>query len=123
VESIQADYGANTRLLQERMAEYALGAVQGKVERCVYLTFLLNVTRDCDCISQVDSPLFPDLGLLGSRDPVAVDQAACDLVLERTGRSIQAWCGRDLDPRWQLEHGEAIGLGQRGYTLRTLAGL
>ena len=120
LEVIHGDYGASTRLLQERMAEYALGAVQGKQDHCAYLTFLLNVTRNCDCIGQVEPPLFPDIGLLAARDPVAIDQAACDLIVERTGRPIAEWCGRTLDPTWQLAHGEAIGLGSRQYSLTTL---
>jgi uncharacterized Fe-S center protein len=121
LEGIRADYGASTRLLQERIAEYALGAVQGKQERCAYLTSLIGVTRNCDCLGEAEPPLFPDLGFLGGTDPVAVDQAACDLVTERTGRPIQDWCDRDLDPRWQLAHGEAIGLGSRRYALHELA--
>ncbi|MFH1845895.1 MAG: DUF362 domain-containing protein [bacterium] len=120
-EAIQADYSANSRLLQERMAEFALGVVQGKTDLVVYLTFLLRVTRDCDCIAKEEPTLFPDIGLLAASDPVAIDQAACDLVTERTGRPIEVWCGRDLDPSWQLAHGEAIGLGSRRYTLRELS--
>jgi len=117
-EAIQADYGANSRLLQERMAEYALGVVQGKADLVVYLSFLLRVTRNCDCIAKEEPTLFPDIGLLASSDPVAIDQAACDLVAERTGQPIEVWCGRDLDPTWQLAHGETIGLGSRQYALR-----
>jgi len=51
---------------------------------------------------------------------VAIDQAACDLVLAETGRSIQEICRRDLDPEWQLAHGESIGLGTRRYRLTEL---
>jgi uncharacterized Fe-S center protein len=120
MEGIRADYGAGTRLLQERIAEYALGVVQGKSGRCAYLTSLIGVTRNCDCLGQAEPPLFPDLGFLAAHDPVAIDQAACDLVRERTGRPIQDWCERDLDPRWQLAHGEAIGLGSRRYELHEL---
>jgi uncharacterized Fe-S center protein len=120
MEGIRADYSAQTRLLQERIAEFALGVVQGKAERCGYLTFLMNVTRNCDCIGEVEKPLFPDLGILAGRDPVAIDQAACDLIREKTGKSIEVWCERDLDPAWQLQHGEAIGLGSRTYRLQVL---
>jgi uncharacterized Fe-S center protein len=121
LEGIRADYGAQTRLLQERIAEFALGVVQGKQDRCAYLNFLVNVTRNCDCMGVPEKPLFPDIGILAGHDPVAIDQAACDLVQERTGRPIQAWCERTLDPRWQLVHGERIGLGSRRYRLRVPA--
>jgi uncharacterized Fe-S center protein len=120
LEGIKADYSANTRLLQERIAEHALGVVTGKTEYCVYLTSLLRVTRNCDCIGQAEPPLFDDIGILAGTDPVAIDQAAFDLVAEQTGKSIQEWCERDLNPTWQLAHGEAIGLGSRQYRLTTL---
>jgi uncharacterized Fe-S center protein len=80
----------------------------------------MNVTRNCDCIGEVEKPLFPNLGILAGRDPVAIDQAACDLIREKTGKSIEVWCERDLDPAWQLQHGEAIGLGSRTYRLQVL---
>lgn len=121
LEAVRADYGAHTRALQERIAEHALGALHGKAGRLACVTFLLNVTANCDCLGFAEPPLFPDLGLLASVDPVAADQAACDLVRERTGRPIHAWCGRDLDPRWQLEHAEALGVGSRRYRLRELS--
>ena len=120
-EGIQADYGAGTRLLQERMAEHALGVVQGKQEYCLHYNFLMKVTPNCDCLGQNEPPLFGDIGILASADPVAVDQATCDMVVERTGKPIHQWCRRDLDPTWQLAHGEAIGLGSRQYTLTELA--
>jgi uncharacterized Fe-S center protein len=121
MEGIDADYGAHTQLLQERMTEYALGAVKGKEGRCAYITFLVKVTRDCDCLGKTEPALFPDIGLVGGADPVAVDQAACDLVVEHTGRPIHEHCGRTLDPRFQLAHGEAIGLGSRTYRLHRVA--
>jgi len=119
-EGIRADYGAGTKLLQERIAEHALGVVQGKAGLCAHLSFLMKVTPNCDCLGQPEPALFTDIGILASEDPVAIDQAACDLVIERTGKPIHHWCGRELDPDWQLAHSEAIGLGTRRYELREL---
>ncbi len=116
-EAIRGDYDAGTRLLQERMVEHAVGAVAGFAGRCAYLTFLVKVTANCDCIGQDEPPLFPDIGLLAAADPVAIDQAACDLVAAETGRPINSWCHQQLDPRWQLRHAEALGLGSRRYDL------
>lgn len=38
------------------------------------------MTPDCDCASWSDMPLVPDVGILASTDPVALDQACFDLV-------------------------------------------
>ncbi len=64
----------------ERITEYAYGAVKNKEGKVVYINFLLNVTPDCDCAPWSDSPLVPDLGILASTDPVALDKACHDLV-------------------------------------------
>ncbi len=120
-EAIRRDHAAHTRLLQERMAEHALGAVSGKLDRLACLTFLLRVTSGDGGFHPPGPPLFPDLGLMAASDPVAADQACCDLVARRTGRSLEAWCGLDYAPQWQLAHGEAIGLGSRHYRLREVA--
>ena len=66
----------------ERMAEYAYGAVKGKEGRICYLNFLLNVTPQCDCAGWSEPAIVPDLGILASEDPVALDTACFDLVKE-----------------------------------------
>jgi len=69
----------------ERLTEYALGAISGKKDRVGFFNFLLNITPDCDCVPWSDAPLVPDIGILASRDPVAIDQASFDLVNSQTG--------------------------------------
>ena len=59
----------------------------------------------------------PDLGILASTDPVAVDQAAADLVNKAHGSDLfeEMWPGKSYTA--QFAHGEAIGLGSRSYDL------
>ena len=129
--AISLDWVTELPLFMERMTEYAYGAVQGKSGRTCYINFVLNVTPDCDCAGWSDAPLVPDLGILASHDPVAIDQACYDLVTQ--AQSINGCAcgheqqGRGLDKfahRWdktcgtvQLTYGEAIGLGSRKYEL------
>ena len=73
-------------------------------------------------------PLVPDLGILASTDPVALDQACFDLVskapslvsglpaAEITDKFTARWpntCGTV-----QLTYGESLGLGSREYKLK-----
>jgi uncharacterized protein len=112
------------------MAEFALGALAGKEGKFLGVSFALNVTPDCDCFPWSDAALVPDVGILAGTDPVALDQAAYDLVnsqeglpgtaLGRRGRGAPdkfAAVHRGLDPTVQLAHGEAVGLGTREYEL------
>lgn len=126
--AIGIDYATEMEPFVERIAEYAYGAVKGKKKIC-YLNFVLNVTPDCDCVSWSDLPLVPDVGILASADPVALDQACFDLVEQapRLGRK-KAKPGVDtFTARWpetrgivQLIHAETLGLGSRQYTLKKI---
>ena len=71
----------------QRMAEYASGALVGKKEKVLYLSFVLSVTPDCDCVPWSEAPIVPDIGFLASLDPVAIDTAAYDLITAEYGLS------------------------------------
>lgn len=120
MEGIRPDMAAGSPLFQERVAEHALGVVADKPNRCAYLNFLLGVTRNDAGVGQTEPVLFPDIGILASTDPVAVDQATLDLITKVTGRSLAEWVSDQPDPEPQLAHAERIGLGRRRYELRTV---
>jgi len=62
-------------------------------------------------------PIVPDIGLLASTDPVAVDRASVDLILGRSGGTDVFRKGYDIDWSRQLAHAENIGLGMNRYEL------
>lgn len=114
----------------ECLTEYAYGAVKGKEGRVGYINFLLKITPDCDCVPWSDAPIVPDIGILASTDPVALDQASYDLVNRQKGLISSSLhfnheAGADkfrgispmVDGTHQLKYGEKIGLGSREYKL------
>ncbi|HOZ36390.1 MAG TPA: DUF362 domain-containing protein [bacterium] len=108
--AINVPWGGTTKeTFQERLAEYALAAVAGR--QCFYLNFLMNITEKCDCHDQPMPILTPDIGILLSSDPVAIDQASYDLVTKQYPEFAE-FGGLE-----QLSHGEEIGLGSRQYNL------
>ena len=126
--AIVIDWATEMEPFMERMAEYAYGTVKGRSRRVCYINFVLNVTPDCDCVAWSDMPLVPDVGILASSDPVALDQACLDLVNNAPclcASTQEKKQGQDIfTARWphtrgtvQLRHGEAIGLGNRAYEL------
>lgn len=102
--------------LQEKMAEYAYAVHSLFGERAAYLNFALNITKDCDCMARAQKPVVADIGLLASSDPLALDKASIDLVLERAGGDVFRK-GYDIDWSVQLNHGSRIGLGSLDYEL------
>ncbi|WOF17015.1 DUF362 domain-containing protein [Methanoplanus sp. FWC-SCC4] len=114
----------------ERLSEYALGAVLGKEKKIYYINFVINVTPHCDCASWSDPVIVPDIGILASDDPVAIDAASRDLVNAQRGimhthlhsnfeegedKFKGTWEYTNGDR--QLEYGQEIGLGSMDYEL------
>jgi len=107
--------------LQKRIAEHALGAVLDKKEKTGYFSFLMNVTKDCDCFGVKQKPVFEDICILASRDPVAIDQATLDVIHQETGKQLKEFCYPEIDDTVQLAHAEKIGMGTREYQLKEIS--
>ena len=102
-------------------------------EKVVNLSLATHMTPVCDCFGFTSMPIFQDVGILGSDDIVAIDQAALDLtsdltliednlptfmeVHERVGHPFHWLHGPLKDPYLVLEYGAALGLGSREYEL------
>jgi len=127
---INVQWGADTELFQKKMVEYACGALKGKENKSVFFNFLLQISPGCDCTPFNDAPIVRDLGIMVSKDPVAIDQAALDMVNAQPG--LDGSClknnraaGEDkfkgiypgINSNIQLEYAEEIGLGTRNYEL------
>jgi len=129
-QAIKITWDENSIAMQEKMAEYAAGAVRELGDKCLFISFLLDITPLCDCAGFSDRPFVPDVGILVSRDPVAIDQASADLVNQQEGikdSRLEKNLGKGEDKfrglfeqvDWtvQLRHAESIGLGSRQYNL------
>ena len=114
----------------EKMTEYAYGAVKNKQNKICYINFLMDITPDCDCVPWSDSPIVPDIGILASKDPVALDTASYHLVNEQHGckgsvlrHNLEK--GEDkfkglynkIEGDIQMKYGEKIGIGSMDYEL------
>ncbi|EYE89071.1 4Fe-4S ferredoxin [Fervidicella metallireducens AeB] len=130
VKAIAPKWDTDIEPFLERMTEYALGAVQNKGDKIGYINFLMNITPDCDCVPWSDAPIVPDIGILASKDPVAIDKASLDLVNQQIGlKNSLLTCnhehGKDkffgmrenVNGHIQIKYGEEIGLGFSEYEL------
>ena len=115
--AIKMKWDEDSLRLQEKMAEYAKRVLDHFKGRAVFASFLVHVTKDCDCMAKNQKPIVPDIGILASLDPVAIDQATADLLAAAGGGRDPLRAGYDLDWSGQLAHGQRIGLGTRRYVL------
>lgn len=124
---------AAVKELNCRMAEYAKAVVDGRPN--FHISLIVDVSPYCDCHGENDAPILPNVGMLASFDPLALDQACADLCLKQQPlpNSVLSdnmkkadFCDRhdhfenttvDSEYKSCLEHGEEIGLGSREYEL------
>jgi len=119
-DAVLFDWGNSGRELQERIVEHAAGVVRARRGRVAYLCAAQTITKDCDCIGEEQTPLLPDIGLLASHDPVALDQAVLDLVRNRAGQSLEALAYPEHDATVQLDYAVSLGIGERDVELITI---
>ena len=124
---------AATKELNCRMVEYAKAVVDGRPN--FHISLIVDVSPYCDCHGENDAPILPNVGMLASFDPLALDQACADLCLKQQPlpNSVLSdnmkkadFCDHhdhfenttvDSEYKSCLEHGEEIGLGSREYEL------
>ena len=128
--AVQVQWNQSVPTFLETMVEYASAALKGKRGKTLFISFITDVSPLCDCVGHSDAPIVPDIGILASTDPVAIDQACVDLVnaqpanpgsclKENTGPGEDKIKGLHPHVDWpaQLAHAEELGMGSRTYEL------
>lgn len=49
-------------------------------DQILFINIMCNMSVDCGCCAIAEDPCMKDIGILASKDPVALDQACIDLV-------------------------------------------
>ena len=129
--AIESDIDADSNDVNRRMVEYAKAVLDGRPH--FHISIVNQVSPCCDCHGENDAAVVPDIGMFASFDPVALDHACIDAVnaapviassvLGRSGRSHgDHFTSIHPTTNWrsQMEHAEAIGLGNADYELIAL---
>jgi len=124
----------NFASFQEAMA-IAVDLVLSTFEpgKAVFINIATHMTPVCDCFGFTGLPILPDVGIFGSDDIVAVEQATLDAIARhrlieenvplsmeihtREGHPFQQLHGPYKNPYLVVEYGEKLGLGTRQYEL------
>ena len=130
--AIAIRWGDKPGLMQERIVEYTYAILKNKRKKCLFYALLLDVTPGCLC-GPSERPIIPDVGILCSRDPVALEQASFDMVNAQQGiKASDLPSGhrkgadkyKALYPQQDSEHliryAERLGLGSRKYRIKEI---
>jgi len=123
--------GIAAQRFQKRIVEAASAVHVAALGNVHFFNFLFDIGPYPDYYPFSDSALVPDVGILSSRDPVALDQATLDFIDRMPGlpRSMAEEAGAltpgpgklkhitGVDPELMLEYAEQFGLGTRRYEL------
>jgi uncharacterized Fe-S center protein len=118
--AIQARLSGVLENAQRKCVEYVMGAFKGKEDKCVFFNFLFNITPDCDCWNYNDARMVEDIGILASRDIVAIEQASLDLLNQKAGKDVFHEIYPVVDCQIQVDYAEKMGLGSKKYDLVSL---
>ena len=106
-------------LFLERMVEGGKAVTAHFGPRIAYINVLKNISVDCDCDAHGAKPTCGDIGILGSRDILAIDKASVDMIYR-----LPTGPRRDIVERIesrsglrQLEYMKILGMGTDNYEL------
>ena len=107
---------------------YSAAVLRGRPH--FHISIIMDVSPFCDCHAENDLPIIPDVGMLASFDPVALDLCCADLCnaqppMKGSIMEQREPVGHDhfttLHPttHWEaaVDHGVKMGLGSREYEL------
>jgi uncharacterized Fe-S center protein len=79
----------------QRLGEYTKAAITGK--KMIFVNFLMDITRQCDCASFTHKPVCEDIGILISDNILAVEGAAMNLLNRYTK------LGKEVTALWEAQ--------------------
>ena len=118
-------------ILNKKIAEYSWAVLNGRPN--FHISIVIDVSPYCDCHSENDIPIVPNIGMFASFDPVALDVACADAVnrqpvmpgsLLSKREHIHQDHFQDTHPNtdWTvtIEHAVKLNLGNKEYELITI---
>jgi hypothetical protein len=109
-------------LFLERMVESGKATTSHFGSHIAYINVLKNISVDCDCDAHGVKPTCKDIGILASRDILAIDQASVDMVYAMPQDQRHDMVER-IESRiglHQLEYMKTLQMGNHQYELITL---
>ena len=116
-DAVKIAWDESTVNLQKKVAEHCLAILKGKSGKVVFFNFLTHITKHCDCMDKAFEPDIADIGIIASRDPVAIEKATTDIIREHIGKDFFKDAWPQIDYTVQITYAQEIGLGSMDYEL------
>ncbi len=88
---------------------------KNRPKKKIFVNVLTKISRYCDCAPDAGPIICPDIGILISEDPVAIDAASIDLIEKKMGKSLKEI--QNADPRLHVKRAEELRMGEMKYEL------
>ena len=110
---------ASSVAFPEAMADAASSVAEHFAGKIAYINVMKNLSVDCDCCVVAEDPCMKDVGILASLDPVAIDQACIDLVVNSDDPGKEHFMERvnSRNGIHTIEAAADLGFGSREYEL------
>ena len=103
----------------ESMAEAASAVVNYFKGNMAFINIMANMSVDCDCCATAEDPCMKDMGILVSLDPVAIDRACIDIVInsDDPGKEHFLERVRSRNGEHTIDVAAELGVGSKEYDL------
>lgn len=86
-------------------------------EKTLFINVLFDITKDCDCCAE-SKIICENIGIVVSKDIVAADKAALDLLEQKAGNILETI--EKVNPQEQIQAGIEFNLGSKEYKLEEI---
>jgi len=129
-DAIYSQFDEKMDIVNAKIVEYTKAVIAGKPN--FHITLITDVSPLCDCHTHNDMPIIPNVGIMASYDPVALDLASIEMaqkqpmipgsVLYRESdgskpKDIFAIVNKGTHWQSHFEHAERIGMGDGSYEI------
>ena len=127
-DAIHADWDEANEIVCKKIAEYAYAVLKDKPS--FHINIVVDVSPFCDCHSENDAAIVPNIGMFASFDPVALDIASVDAVnkapvvrgsmfdeIRRFEDDHFTSIHPETNWRVSLDHAEKLGIGAKNYEI------
>ena len=133
-DAVKTKWDEANSVLNKKIAEYSLAVLKDKPH--FHICLAMDISPYCDCHSENDVAIIPDVGIFASFDPVALDVACADMCNEMPVLPGSMLAEADhnhahdhdhfthMHPgtSWDdcVSHAEKLGIGTKAYELITM---
>ena len=131
MDAVIASNDESNEILNKKIAEYTYAVIKDRPN--FHINLVVDVSPCCDCHSENDVPIVPNVGMFASFDPVALDMACADAVnaqpvvagsvlAEKSHDHHDHFTDTHPETNWEvaIDHAVELGIGNKEYELITI---